>query len=311
MDYLSPSVYAWYADTSEFCGIARAVISEARRIAKGKKVYPIISPQYMPFGNQTPGTVVDHDYMARMLKTVKDAGADGVIIWGSTLLSANRYQWDANAGWWTALKEFTASLGANSVSAPNIPILVAPAEGTTNQPPSSVLQWTRPAGAAYYHVQLSDNVALQSPLINDSTIIDTLRRVTSLATNTRYYWRVRAKGTVSWSGYSAISEFVTAAVNTTNTPLSQNLPKTFSLSQNFPNPFNPSTTIRFGLPDPSYVSLILYNTQGQVVRQLIDGNWAAGLHEVRLDGSRLATGVYYCRLLAGNFVATTKLILLK
>lgn len=311
VDYLAPSLYPWYADTSEFCGIARAIISEARRIAKGKKVYPIISPQYAPFGNQPPGTVVNYDYMARILKTVKDAGADGVIIWGSTLVAPNNYQWDANAGWWTALKEFMASLGAANVSIPNIPILIAPPEGATTQPPSSVLQWSRPFAAKYYHIQVADNLTFQNPLINDSTLTDTLRQVTSLKSNTRYYWRVQTKSASSWSAYSAIANFLTTTVITTEPPLNQNLPTTFSLSQNFPNPFNPSTIIRFGLPASSQVSMTLYDTAGKVVRQLVNGERDTGFYEVKLDGSGLASGVYFCRFQASNFVAMKKLILLK
>jgi len=118
VDYLLPSIYPWYADTTEFCGYARAIIAEAKRIAKGKPVYPVISPQAFSTGDLTLGVPVSYDYFARMLKVVKDAGADGVIIWGSTLMAPNNYQWDDNAGWWTALKEFTASLGISSVKPP-------------------------------------------------------------------------------------------------------------------------------------------------------------------------------------------------
>ena len=131
----------------------------------------------MPFGNQTFGAAVDHDYMARMLKTVKEAGADGVIIWGSTLLAPNDYQSRSNAGWWTALKEFAGSLGANGASTPNTPILIDPANGTTIQPPSFVSQWSASSGAICYNFQVSDNATFQNPLINDSTITDTLQQV--------------------------------------------------------------------------------------------------------------------------------------
>ena len=311
VDYLMPGMYPWYADTTEFCGYARAVIAEAKRIAKGKPVYPIISPQAFSVGNLTLGVPVGHDYFARMLKVVKEAGADGVIIWGSTLMAPNNYQWDANAGWWTALKEFMASLDVGNVSIPNIPLLIAPPEGAITQPPSSVLQWSRSSGAKYYHIQVADNITFQNPLINDSTITDSLRQVTSLKSKTPYYWRVQAKSASSWSRYSTIANFLTAAVVPTESPLNQNLPTTFSLSQNFPNPFNPSTTIRFGLPAPSHVSMTIYNTQGQVVLQLLNGEREAGFYEVSLDSSRLASGVYFYRFQAGNFVATKKLILLK
>jgi Secretion system C-terminal sorting domain len=88
-------------------------------------------------------------------------------------------------------------------------------------------------------------------------------------------------------------------------------PSTFSLRQNYPNPFNPSTTIRYGLPSESHVTLTVYNTLGQKVTELVNGEMHAGYHEVRFDGTNLTSGVYFYRLQAGNFVATKKLLFLR
>ena len=89
------------------------------------------------------------------------------------------------------------------------------------------------------------------------------------------------------------------------------MPKSFRLEQNYPNPFNPSTTIRYGLPNRSHVTLIVYNILGQLVTTLVNGEQEAGYHEVKFDGSRLASGVYFYRLQAGTYVETKKLLLLK
>jgi uncharacterized repeat protein (TIGR02543 family) len=89
------------------------------------------------------------------------------------------------------------------------------------------------------------------------------------------------------------------------------LPKDLSLLQNYPNPFNPSTTIRYGLPHKSQVSLMVYNTLGQLVSQLVQGEQEPGYHEVRFDGTGLSSGVYFYRLQAGDFVQTRKLLLLR
>jgi hypothetical protein len=83
------------------------------------------------------------------------------------------------------------------------------------------------------------------------------------------------------------------------------------LKQNYPNPFNPSTTIRYGLPHKSQVSLIVYNTLGQLVSQLVSGEQEAGYHEVRFDASYLSSGMYFYRLQAGDFVQARKLLLLR
>jgi hypothetical protein len=84
-----------------------------------------------------------------------------------------------------------------------------------------------------------------------------------------------------------------------------------SVSQNYPNPFNASTTIRYGLPIRSHVTLTVFNTLGQQVAVLQNGEREAGYHEVKFDGRNLASGVYLYRLQAGSFVQTRKLLLLK
>jgi FtsP/CotA-like multicopper oxidase with cupredoxin domain len=89
------------------------------------------------------------------------------------------------------------------------------------------------------------------------------------------------------------------------------LPKSVSLDQNFPNPFNPTTQIRFAIPEEGAVKLVLYNVKGQVVATLIDDVAPAGYHTVRLDASSLTTGVYFYKLTAGNFTETKKMTLLK
>jgi Right handed beta helix region/Secretion system C-terminal sorting domain len=89
------------------------------------------------------------------------------------------------------------------------------------------------------------------------------------------------------------------------------LPAVFALDQNYPNPFNPSTTIEYGLPHKSQVTLAVFNTLGQQVAVLQNGDQEVGYHEVRFDGSRFSSGVYLYRLKAGDFVQTRKLLLIK
>jgi M6 family metalloprotease-like protein len=88
-------------------------------------------------------------------------------------------------------------------------------------------------------------------------------------------------------------------------------PQALALEQNYPNPFNPSTTIRYGLPQRADVSLVVYSVLGQKVATLVQEDQEAGYHEVRFDGSALASGVYICRLKADSFVQSRKLILLR
>ena len=87
--------------------------------------------------------------------------------------------------------------------------------------------------------------------------------------------------------------------------------KNFELSQNFPNPFNPSTVIRFQLPTAATVSLKIFDVLGREIQTLIEQKLTTGNYSAKWDGSHFASGVYFCRLQAGDFVQTKKLLLLK
>ena len=88
-------------------------------------------------------------------------------------------------------------------------------------------------------------------------------------------------------------------------------PTSFALSQNYPNPFNPVTTIGFSIPANDHVSLTIYNTIGQKVATLLDGNAKAGYHVVNWNATHFASGVYFYQLKFGNEVQTRKMILVK
>jgi hypothetical protein len=89
------------------------------------------------------------------------------------------------------------------------------------------------------------------------------------------------------------------------------IPTAFALGQNYPNPFNPSTTIRYGLPSRAHVTLTVFNTLGQQISVLQNGEQDAGFYQVQLDGNGLSSGVYFYRLKAGDFVETKRFLLLR
>lgn len=89
------------------------------------------------------------------------------------------------------------------------------------------------------------------------------------------------------------------------------IPQSYQLCQNYPNPFNPATTIHFELPRATHVTLTVFNILGQVTLRALDEKREAGMYNVSVDGSQLASGVYFYRLLAGDFVQTKKMLLIK
>jgi hypothetical protein len=90
-----------------------------------------------------------------------------------------------------------------------------------------------------------------------------------------------------------------------------NVPSTPVLSQNYPNPFNPVTTIAFSIPERSNIKLLLYDALGTLVKEIASGDFEAGLNEVVLNASGLASGIYFYKLQAGGFLITKKMILMK
>jgi hypothetical protein len=89
------------------------------------------------------------------------------------------------------------------------------------------------------------------------------------------------------------------------------LPKEITLYPNYPNPFNPSTTISFTLPGDANVTLKVFNIQGQEIKTLIDGRREAGIHSVEFNAPDLTSGFYIYSIEVGDFVQVKKMLLLK
>ncbi len=88
-------------------------------------------------------------------------------------------------------------------------------------------------------------------------------------------------------------------------------PSEFRLEQNFPNPFNPATTIQYQLPSTSNVSLKIYDVLGNEVVTLVNEKQDAGYKEIKFNANRYASGMYIYRLTADKYVSTKKMLLLK
>ncbi len=93
--------------------------------------------------------------------------------------------------------------------------------------------------------------------------------------------------------------------------ISSEVPSSFSLSQNFPNPFNPTTNVQFSIPNVQYVTLKIYDALGREIETLVNEKLVPGTYEVDWNGSNYPSGVYFYRLMTDNFNETKKMLMIK
>jgi len=123
-----------------------------------------------------------------------------------------------------------------------------------------------------------------------------------------YYYRLKAnlKDSIEIQSYPVRLK----AISTTSVAM-QNVPAGFKLFNNYPNPFNPSTTISFSLPSRSFVTLKVYDVIGRDVATIVSEDLKEGIHTRQWNAQGLSSGVYYYRIQAGYFTETKKLMVLK
>lgn len=120
-------------------------------------------------------------------------------------------------------------------------------------------------------------------------------------------------GDLDMTGVDEIFDLLILFENVGVTGISESTetPNEFDLLQNFPNPFNPSTVISFSLPASGFVNLKVFDVLGNEVANLVNEEKPAGRFETSFNGSNLSSGIYYCRISAGSFSKSIKMILIK
>ncbi len=191
-----------------------------------------------------------------------------------------------------------------------------PAAGVTVDS-SPQLTWFLPTAtsAVTYDLQVSTDLNFVDNTAEIKNISASSTTLNELEAGKTYFWRVRtrdAEGTVSY--YSQSAQFAVNQV--TDVEKLDQIPTEFDVAQNYPNPFNPETTIRYSVPEASFVTVKVYNTLGQEVKTLVNNDVSSGVYNVRWNGvdnfgSKVASGTYIYRVTAGSKVFTKKMILLK
>ena len=214
----------------------------------------------------------------------------------------------------TATAQFDGSYAGSYAGTSTTPLGPSPVSGQVAFTVSNyVITVTSPAaGAGNISISGSTNFggsggALNATYTFSGTFVVGVSTITASGDWSASFSNGTYNGTGSASGTWTSSHLVTGVGDGQFV----NLPLANQLLQNYPNPFNPSTTIRYGLPNRSQVTLTVFNTLGQQVAQLINGEMEAGFHEVKFDGAELSSGVYFYRLQAVMYVETKKFVLTK
>jgi len=160
------------------------------------------------------------------------------------------------------------------------------------------LKWHSSADISEYRIQLAKD-SLFSNIIMDETVSDTFYVVNYLDYSTTYYWRVSTV-TKYWNNYFSKTQ-----------ELKISAPSSFHLYNNYPNPFNNQTNIRYDIPYRTNVKLVLYNILGQKVNTLLNETKDVGSHYYKLSSNGLPSGVYFLTINADKYFQTIKIILLK
>jgi hypothetical protein len=154
-------------------------------------------------------------------------------------------------------------------------------------------------GTGSSYVQFSMNLAYLLPGNPDTCFISALITGPASASDSPHV------GSTFWLDDLSLSGTATAVAQQPGAP------RTFALDQNFPNPFNPTTQISYELAAAGPVRLTVYDVLGRKVASLVDGEEQAGSHQVRFDGTGLASGVYIYRLQTPSALLQKKMMLVK
>ncbi len=197
------------------------------------------------------------------------------------------------------------------ILAPIAPALLLPLDSAVGQSLQPTLEWTTVPGAATYGIQVSPHSNFDT-LVVDVTGLDSSHYtipINILMNHTWYYWRANASNITGTSSWSTEWRFETMFLGL-NT-YSNEIPKVYKLYNNFPNPFNPSTKIRFDIPKTSKVNVIVYDILGREIAQLYNNILNPGKFELSWNASNYPSGVYFYRIIAGDYVDTKKMVLVK
>ena len=199
------------------------------------------------------------------------------------------------------------------ISPPGEVILLNPETGSEGVAAYASFDWQGMEGVDRYHLQvIRESPSSSSPIfvVDDSTLtVSQYTMTTPLEYSGSYLWKVRAHNESGFGPWCPEASFVVAIGTATEDP--DEIPTEYCLAEPYPNPFNPSTRIEFGLPEAAHVTVAVFDATGRVAAVLADGHKPAGHHVVTWDASNVGSGVYFVRLQADGQSRTRVVVMTK
>ncbi|MFA5012005.1 MAG: T9SS type A sorting domain-containing protein [Ignavibacteria bacterium] len=189
--------------------------------------------------------------------------------------------------------------------------LISPSNNVVNVSLTPTFDWDSITSAMTYNIQISTNSGFSTFIIDTVGILNTSLQIQQgiLQNGIQYFWRVRSCNEGGYSNWSSVWNFSTTLTGLN--PIKGKIPNSFSLSQNFPNPFNPTTKIKFDVPKASSVKITIFDMLGKEISILVNGKLNAGSYSVDWNANDYPSGVYFYRMESGSFSNTKQMILLK
>ncbi|MBZ0203064.1 MAG: T9SS type A sorting domain-containing protein [Ignavibacteria bacterium] len=237
---------------------------------------------------------------------------------GGFLLNNTTYYWRVNGTNTAGTGPYSAIWNFKTIVSPPVaaPVLLAPPNGAANVVLTPTLDWNDVYGVTGYKVNVSEDPLFNTVLI-DSTI-GTASQFTipagKLSGSTSYYWRIRGFNVGGFGPWSVTWNFNTMVIGIS--VIGNEIPKEFRLYNNYPNPFNPLTKIKFDIPAVSGVNslsvrLTVYDITGKEAAIILNKDMQPGKYEADWNASGFASGIYFYRLETSEFVDIKKMVLLK
>jgi photosystem II stability/assembly factor-like uncharacterized protein len=227
------------------------------------------------------------------------------------LQSSTRYYWKVNASNSCVTSSYSSVWNFFIYPTPASPTLVAPENNSYVSNLYPLFDWDSVASANSFRIEVSADSTFATTVIDTSGLTLTKYRVITgvLQNNIKYYWRINASNSYVTSSWSQIWNFQTLITNTGN--IGSEAPKVFKLYDNYPNPFNPVTNIKFDIPVNGNVKLKIYDIMGREVANLLNMYMKAGTYECQWNAIYYSSGTYFYKIETGSFTDVKRMVLIK